>query len=130
MLVGPCLLAGVLVGVPPAGGAEEDRLNPGLQPIAQATGESSQTIAPPEPPSAKKKLDRRTRIELMFVLVGLVGVGLAMIAFTWLAARMTRRYMKSSEKKPKRSLDPVFTDDWAAKPLTPEERARLDSDDW
>lgn len=66
----------------------------------------------------------------MAALGGLVILGLGLIAFTWLGARMTRRYMKSSEKKPKLRLDPVFTDDWAAKPLSPEERERLASDRW
>jgi hypothetical protein len=79
----------------------------------------------------KPKLDRRTKIELMFVLVSLVAVGLGLIAFTWLTARLTRRYMKQNERKtPTRKLDPVFTDDWAAKPLTPEERSKLDSPEW
>lgn len=82
------------------------------------------------PPVTKPKLDRRTRIELLSVLVMLVAVGLVLMAFTWLAARLTRRYMKPSEKLAARRPDPIFTDDWAAKPLTPQERLKLDSADW
>jgi hypothetical protein len=59
-----------------------------------------------------------------------VAVGLGLIAFTWLTARLMRRYMRPLEKMPQRPLDPVFTDDWAGKPLTPQERAKLDSEDW
>jgi hypothetical protein len=81
-------------------------------------------------PTTKRKLDRRTKIELMFILVMLVAVGLGLIAFTWLTARLTRRYMKPAEKLPARRPDPVFTDDWAAKPLTEQERAKLDSSEW
>jgi len=81
-------------------------------------------------PTTKRKLDRRTKIELMFVLVMLVAVGLGLIAFTWLTARLTRRYMKPAEKLPARRPDPIFTDDWAAKPLTEQERAKLDSSEW
>jgi hypothetical protein len=92
------------------------------------------TEAPPDTtstdPVKKPKLDRHTKIELMFILVMLVAVGLGSIAFTWLMARLTRRYMKSSEKKPARPLDPVFTDDWAAKPLTEQERGKLESGEW
>lgn len=78
----------------------------------------------------KGKLDRRTRIELMFILVSLVALGLGMMAFTWLGARIARRHMQRPGKPPPRPVDPVFTDDWAAKPLTAEERARLESDQW
>jgi len=81
-------------------------------------------------PATKPKLDRHTKIELMFVLVMLVAVGLGLIAFTWLTARLTRRYMKPAEKFPARRPDPVFTDDWAAKPLTDQERGKLDSGEW
>jgi hypothetical protein len=94
----------------------------------------SDTESPGEPvpvlPAKKPKLDRHTKIELLFVLVMLVAVGLGLIAFTWLTARLTRRYMKPSEILPSRRLDPVFTDDWAAKPLTDVERKKLDQDDW
>jgi hypothetical protein len=81
-------------------------------------------------PPAKPKLDRHTKIELLFILVMLVAVGLGLIAFTWLTARLTRRYMKPSEKLPARRPDPVFTDDWASKPLTEQERAKLDGSEW
>jgi hypothetical protein len=81
-------------------------------------------------PTAKRKLDRHTKIELMFILVILVAVGLGLIVFTWLTARMTRRYMKPSEKRAARPVDPVFTDDWASKPLTEQERVKLDSGEW
>lgn len=66
----------------------------------------------------------------MFILVMLVAVGLGLIAFTWLTARLTRRYMKPSEMLPARRPDPVFTDDWASKPLTEQERAKLDGSEW
>jgi len=82
------------------------------------------------PTTGKKKLDRKTKAELMFVLVSLLAVGLGLIAFTWLTARLTRRYMRPLEKMPQRQLDPVFTDDWASKPLTPQEREKLDSEEW
>jgi hypothetical protein len=84
----------------------------------------------PARPLARRKLDGRTRARAMAALGGLVILGLGLIAFTWLGARMTRRYMKSGEKKPKPRIDPVFTDDWAAKPLSPEERERLAGDKW
>jgi hypothetical protein len=93
--------------------------NAGSEPISGFAG---------APPISNRKLDRRTRIELMFVLVMLVAVGLGLIAFIWVTARMTRRYMKPTEKRPARPVDPVFTDDWAAKPLTEQERARLDGE--
>jgi hypothetical protein len=91
-------------------------------------GSSSDDVS--VPPAKNPKLDRHTRIELLFVLVMLVAVGLGLIAFTWLTARLTRRYMKPGEKLPARRPDAVFTDDWAAKPLTDQERAKLDSDQW
>lgn len=102
-----------------------------LTPSARTTSVVAQLESTPTAsPAQKGKLDRQTRIELMLVLVMLVAVGLCLIAFTWYAARMTRRYMKPAEKLPARRLDPVFTDDWAAKPLTADERAKLDSSDW
>ena len=81
-------------------------------------------------PAKQPKLDRHTKIELMFILIMLVAVGLGLIAFTWLTARLTRRYMKPAEKFPARRPDPVFTDDWAAKPLSDQERGKLDSSEW
>jgi hypothetical protein len=81
-------------------------------------------------PPAKRKLDGATRTKAMAALASLVILGVGLIAFIWLGARMTRRYMKSGAKPPKPPLDPIFTDDWANKPLTPEERERLASDEW
>lgn len=79
---------------------------------------------------AKRKLDGATRTKAMAALASLVILGAGLIAFAWLGARMTRRYMKSGAKAPKPPLDPVFTDEWANKPLTPEERERLAGDQW
>ena len=66
----------------------------------------------------------------MTILVMLVAVGLGSIACIWLMGRLTRRYMKSNEKPPARPVDSAFTDDWAAKPLSEQERAKLDSGEW
>ena len=98
--------------------------------LAQADADSNVADSSTATPITKRKLDRHTRIELMFILVMLAAVGLGLIAFTWLTARLTRRYMKPGEKRPARPLDPVFTDDWASKPLTDQERAKLDSGEW
>jgi hypothetical protein len=103
--------------------------------LAQADVDSvavpdSETDPTTATPTTKRKLDRRTKIELMFILVMLVAVGLGLLAFTWFTARLTRRYMKPSERLPARRPDPVFTDDWATKPLTEQERARLDNPEW
>ena len=110
-------------------------LTTGLLLLAQADADSmpaadSGTDPSTATPTTKRKLDRHTKIELMFILVMLVAVGLGLLAFTWLTARLTRRYMKPSEKRPARPLDPIFTDEWANKPLTEQERAKLDSEDW
>jgi hypothetical protein len=99
--------------------------------LAQADEpEESTPTAPSAAPKTKRKLDRQTKIELMFILVMLIAVGLGLLAFTYLAARLTRRYMKPLEKLPPRPVDSVFTDDWATKPLTPQEREKLDSEEW
>lgn len=93
--------------------------------------EGESTSAPPQQrPIAPKKLDGRTRARAMAALAGLVILGLGMLSFAWLGARMTRRYMKGGEKKQKRPVDPIFTDDWASKPLSSEERLKLDADQW
>lgn len=108
-----------------------ERLLKGLPSVTSAASVVAQLeSAAAASPAKKGKLDRQTRTELMLVLVILVAVGLCLIAFTWYAAQMTRRYMKSAEKLPARRLDPVFTDDWAAKPLTADERAKLDGSEW
>ena len=96
---------------------------------AQETAEVVSDVEVVQPP-AKRKLDGATRTKAMAALASLVILGVGLIAFIWLGARMTRRYMKSGAKPPKPPLDPVFTDDWANKPLTPEERKRLASDEW
>jgi hypothetical protein len=109
-----------------------DLVPPMEQVPVQAEPAEAVSNSPPAlmPTTGKKKLDRKTKIELMFVLISILAVGLVLIAFTWLTARLTRRYMRPLEKMPQRSLDPVFTDDWASKPLTPQERERLDSEEW
>jgi hypothetical protein len=97
--------------------AETSELEPFLPPMENS-------------PAAKKKLDGQTRKRATAALGGLVILGLGLIAFAWLSARMTRRYMKSGERGKTTPVDSAFTDDWAHKPLTPEERERLAREEW
>ncbi len=89
-------------------------------------------IAPNAPLSASKKSEQRNkaRAKALAAIAGLIILGAALIAATWMGGRMTRRYMKSSEKPIVHPIDSAFTDDWASKPLTPEERNRLESSEW
>lgn len=60
------------------------------------------------------------KAKLLAALAGLLILGGAMMALTWLGGRFTRRYMKSEhlqrEKSPASSPD-----DWARKPIVPRE---------
>lgn len=103
--------------------------------VVAAQAESSaadEALLVPNHQAAQQKADSRgrARVRALAALAGLVLLGFSLVAATWIGGRMTRRYMKSGDRAPVRPVDPVFTDDWASKPLTPEERARLDSSEW
>lgn len=69
------------------------------------------------PPLPIEKLDSATRAKALAAIAALVILGFAMIALTWLGARVTRRYMNPPDYKPHRSKFAEHTDDWAEKPL-------------
>jgi hypothetical protein len=68
--------------------------------------------------SLLSRLDPQTRVKVLAALVGLIILGVAMMALTWLGARAVRRYMgiTSNSRRRKPELNP---DDWAQKPLVP-----------
>jgi hypothetical protein len=67
-----------------------------------------------------QRLDEPTRAKVLSALAGLIILGLAMLALTWLGARVTRRYMNSATRyRPPRRTD-ADLDDWARKPLVKE----------
>jgi hypothetical protein len=91
-----------------------------------AQEESPTTEVPTSPPVTShkspqpgiNKLDNKSRAKALSALAGLVILGLAMVALTWLGARVTRRYMNPApfdHQRIKSSAPPV--DDWAKKPL-------------
>jgi hypothetical protein len=64
-----------------------------------------------------KRLDGPTRAKVLAALAGLIILGFAMVALTWLGARVTRRYMMGTSylrptPRPDRS-------DWSPQPLKP-----------
>jgi hypothetical protein len=65
------------------------------------------------------RLPPENRVTVLFALAVLLFLGFAFAAFTWWAGRWTRRYMN----RPPRSGDSHVqrADDWAAKPLLPNE---------
>lgn len=76
-----------------------------------------------------ERLDPLSRAKVFAALVGLIILGLAMIALIYLGARMTRRYMHGSSSLPVAGTDDARRDDWAATPLVPSETRPDDSDD-
>ncbi|MCA9119088.1 MAG: hypothetical protein H6822_23295 [Planctomycetaceae bacterium] len=65
-----------------------------------------------------RRLDPQTRAKVLAALAGLIILGMAMIALTWLGGRATKRYMGISPKSRRRESD-LDPDDWAQKPLVP-----------
>jgi hypothetical protein len=62
-----------------------------------------------------KRLDDATRAKILAALAGLIILGFAMVFLTWLGARVTQRYRRSSpvlKPTPRPSEH-----DWARKPL-------------
>jgi hypothetical protein len=69
-----------------------------------------------------QRLDGPTRAKVLSALAGLVILGVGMVALIWLGARVTRRYMNPMSIKPKRRLSSAPNqDDWATKPLVPDD---------
>ena len=64
------------------------------------------------------KQDQATLVKVIMALVGLVILGVAMIALVWLGARVTRRYFASLNDPPK---DTAAEDHWYKKPLVPDD---------
>lgn len=98
---------------PVADGAETTESNaPGGNPRQSTSKEDTD----PDSPQAKKRRERRAIATT--ALGGLIILGFAMVALTWLGARFTRRYMFGPSGQPQR-LKPtaVREDDWAAKPI-------------
>jgi hypothetical protein len=113
------------------GGNRADFLSDALSSRGFVLGQTS----PPEPEEVvtnplepKKKLDARSRRTLFAALLAITLLGLLLIVLVIMSARMTRRHLRTP--LPARPIDPVFTDDWASKPLTPAERERLDAPEW
>ena len=74
-----------------------------------------------------KRLDGPTRAKVLAALAALVILGFAMIALTWLGARVTRRYMKGTSylrptPRPEKS-------DWSPQPLQPGDKLADEPDD-
>ncbi|MEX2027745.1 MAG: hypothetical protein WEH44_10590, partial [Pirellulaceae bacterium] len=74
-----------------------------------------------------KQLDPSTRAKVMAALGALVILGFAMVALTWLGARVTRRYMQRTSyhrptSRPERS-------DWSPQPLKPGDKLAEEPDD-
>jgi hypothetical protein len=64
------------------------------------------------------KLDKKAKAKALSALVGLVILGLGLVALVWLGARVTRRYMSPEpydHQRIKSSVPPP--DEWAKKPL-------------
>lgn len=77
-------------------------------------------LAQEQATSGYMRLDPLSRAKVLSALAGLIILGFAMVIFTWWGARATRRYMHSGERT--RWSPPRPTpDDWAQKPLHPED---------
>ncbi len=68
--------------------------------------------------SVWSQLDPQTRAKVLATFAGLIILGFAMMALTWLGGRATRRYM-GMERKSRREETEFRPDDWAHKPLVP-----------
>ena len=66
-----------------------------------------------------EQLDPETRARLFSVFVGLVVVGIALMTFAWLGARIVRRYAGMTLSESSRSKPTSADDDWWQKPLVP-----------
>ena len=66
------------------------------------------------------------KAKLLAALAGLLILGGAMMALTWLGGRFTRRYMKSEHLQREKSPPASSPDDWARKPLVPREDEKKD----
>ena len=74
-----------------------------------------------------QRLDGGTRAKVLAALAALVILGFAMVALTWLAARVTRRYMKgTSYLRPTPRPD---TSDWSPQPLRPGDKLAEEPDE-
>lgn len=74
-----------------------------------------------------RRLDPPTRAKALAALAALVILGFAMVALTWLGARVARRYMKGSSylrptSRPEKS-------DWSPQPLKPGDKLAEEPDD-
>ncbi len=58
-----------------------------------------------------------TRAKVLAALAALVILGLALMALTWLGARMTRRYMNHGQDTRVAGKTDLHKDAWAKKPL-------------
>ena len=66
-----------------------------------------------------EQLDLETRARLFSAFVGLVVVGIALMGFAWLGARIVRRYASMTSSESSRSKPMSADDDWWQKPLVP-----------
>ena len=74
-----------------------------------------------------KKLDGPTRAKVLAALAALIILGFAMVALTWLGARVTRRYMKGTSfhrptPRPEKS-------DWSPQPFKAGDKLADEPDD-
>lgn len=76
-----------------------------------------------------ERLDPLSRAKVISALVGLVILGLAMIALIYLGARFTRRYMRGSASSVDTDKESALRDAWAAKTLASSQPLTEDGDD-
>ena len=67
------------------------------------------------------RVPREERVTVLFALALLLFLGFAFAAFAWWAGRWTRRYMNRPPRSGSSSVH--RPDDWASKPLVPDEDA-------
>jgi uncharacterized protein HemX len=75
----------------------------------------------------KKRMDGPTRAKIFAALAGIAIFGIGIVLLAWLAGRMTRRMLQTTEEQRQKYLttEQLTRDDWADKPLTAEERHRI-----
>jgi hypothetical protein len=72
--------------------------------------------------TAFERLPPATRARVLAALAGLIILGMALVLLTWLGARATRRYMRIGQSS-RPSATVLDQDDWARKPIHPDEGA-------
>jgi hypothetical protein len=90
---------------------------------APATAQES--TVPLKPTANRKQLDSRTKVKLVAAVVALAILGFGLVALTYLGGKWTRRIVTEPPADHWEDAATLARDDWAEKPLTPDERRRL-----